>query len=217
MGKTVPPVAGAAAGTAANAALANDAGASATSLDDTAGKTRVPVTASAAGAAAASVTAVGADCCGPPDWENIGISILSDWSYSSKAESEITAVGGERVPLDGCSRRWRRACKGSPPRANGVVVSGGPDTLETGPSWQFISTSRCTCPCAMLFASPFTGGPARQAPLCSQSKLQKGRGRGYCCGAVLWPPLYLWSRTKLEKGRGAGCCCGDSAVPSPPL
>ena len=28
----------------------------------------------------------------------------------------------------------------------------------------------------MLFASPFTGGPSRQAPLCSQPKLQKGRG-----------------------------------------
>ena len=43
---------------------------------------------------------------------------------SPKAESEITTVGGERVPLGGCSRRWRRACKGSPPRANGAVASG---------------------------------------------------------------------------------------------
>ena len=44
----------------------------------------------------------------------------------------------------------------------------------------------------MLFTSPsFTSGPLRQAPLCSQPKLQKGRGP--CC------------------------CCGHSAVPSPPL
>ena len=62
--KTVPPVAGAAAGTAADAAPADDAGASTTPFDDAAGKTRVPVTAAAAGAAAASATAVGADCCG---------------------------------------------------------------------------------------------------------------------------------------------------------
>ena len=114
VGKIVPPVAGAAAGTAANTAPADDAGASATSFDDAAGKTRMPVTASAAGAAATSVTAVGADCCGPSDWENIGISILSDWTHSSKAESEITTVGGERVPLGGCSHRWWRACKGGP-------------------------------------------------------------------------------------------------------
>ena len=78
MGKIVPPVDGAAAGTAANATPADDAGASATSFDDTAGETRVPVTASAAGVAPASVPAVGADCCGPSDSENIGISILSD-------------------------------------------------------------------------------------------------------------------------------------------
>ena len=50
VGKTVPLVAGAAAGTAADAVLADDVGASATPFDDTAGKTRVPVTASAAGA-----------------------------------------------------------------------------------------------------------------------------------------------------------------------
>ena len=94
MGKTIPPVAGAAAGTAADTAPADDAGASAKPFDDTAGKTRVPVTAAAASAAAASATAVGADCCGlslvdiavcfghccrcPSDRENIGISILSD-------------------------------------------------------------------------------------------------------------------------------------------
>ena len=77
-------------------------------------------------------------------------------------------------------------------------------------------TSRCACPCAMLFASPtFTGGLLWQAYLWSQLKLEKGRGRGCCCGAVLWPPLYLWSQPKLEKGRGAGCCGG--AVLWPPL
>ena len=114
--------------------------------------------------------------------ENIGISISFDWSHSSKAESEITAVGGERVPLGGCSRRWWRACKGGLPLANDAVVSGGPDTLETGPPWQSISTSRCAFPCAILFASPLTGGLLRQAPLCSQPKLQKGRGPCWCCG-----------------------------------
>ena len=78
MGKTVPPVAGAAAGSAADAAPADDVGASATPFDDTSGKTLVPVIASAAGAAAASATAVGADCCGPSKRENIGISTFSD-------------------------------------------------------------------------------------------------------------------------------------------
>ena len=73
VGKTVPPVAGAAVGTSADAAPADDAGASATPFDDAAGKTRVPVTASAAGAAAASATTVGADCCSPSDRENIGV------------------------------------------------------------------------------------------------------------------------------------------------
>ena len=77
VGKTVP--------TAADAAPADDAGASATPFDDTAGKTRVSVTASAACAAAASVTAVGADCCGPSDWENIGISIDS-WDFFKDAQ-----------------------------------------------------------------------------------------------------------------------------------
>ena len=177
VGKTVPPVAGAAAGPAANAAPADDAGASGTSFDDTAGKTRVTVTASAAGATA-SVTAVGANCCGPSDGENVGISMLPVWSHYSKTESEITTVGGERVPLGGYSRRWWRACKGGPPLANDAVVSGGPDTLETGPPLQSISTSRCACPCVVLFASPFTGGPSRQAYLCSQPKLEKGRGPG---------------------------------------
>ena len=41
----------------------------------------------------------------------------------------------------------------------------GPDTSGTGPPWQSISTTRCACPCAMLFASPFTGGSSRQAYL----------------------------------------------------
>ena len=78
MGKTVPPVAGVAAGTAADAALADAVGASTTPFDDTSGKTRVPAIASATGAAAASATAVGADCCVPPNRENIGISTFSD-------------------------------------------------------------------------------------------------------------------------------------------
>ena len=85
VGKTVPQVAGATAGTAgaavdsaADAEPADDASASARFFDDAAGKTLVWVTASAAGAAAASATAVDGDCCGPSDRENIGISILSD-------------------------------------------------------------------------------------------------------------------------------------------
>ena len=78
VGKTVPPVAGAATDTAADAAFADNVGASATPFDDTARKTLVSVTASAAGAAAASATAVGADCCGLSDRENIGISTFSD-------------------------------------------------------------------------------------------------------------------------------------------
>ena len=78
VGKTVPPVGGAAAGTAADAAPIDDVGVSASPFDDTAGKTLVPVTASDTGAVAASATAVGADCCGPSDRENIGISIFSD-------------------------------------------------------------------------------------------------------------------------------------------
>ena len=61
---------GVAAGSAAGAAPADDVGASATPSDDTSGKTRVPVIASVAGAAAASVTAVGADCCGPSNREH---------------------------------------------------------------------------------------------------------------------------------------------------
>ena len=47
------------------------------------------------------------------------------------------------------------------------------------------------------------------------AKAREGRGRGCCCGAVLWPPWYLWSQPKLEKGREPGCCCG--AVLWPPL
>ena len=78
VGETILPVAGAAAGIAADAEPADDAGASATPFDDAAGKIRVQVTASAAGAAATSATAFGADCCGPSDRENIGILILSD-------------------------------------------------------------------------------------------------------------------------------------------
>ena len=67
MGKTVPPVAGTAAGIAAGAAPEDDVNASTTPFDDTSGKTRVPVIASAAGAAAASATAVvGADCYADP-------------------------------------------------------------------------------------------------------------------------------------------------------
>ena len=76
VGKTASSVADAAAGTAADAAPADDVGASATPFDNTAGKTLVPGIASAEGAVAAS--AVGADWCGPSDRENIGISILSD-------------------------------------------------------------------------------------------------------------------------------------------
>ena len=78
VGETVPLVAGAATGTAAEAAPADDVGASTTPFDDTTGKTRVPVIASAAGAAAAGATAVGADCCGPSNRENIGIFTFSD-------------------------------------------------------------------------------------------------------------------------------------------
>ena len=154
MVKVVPPVTGAAEGTAADGGPGDNAGASATPFDDTAGKTRMPVTAAAAGTAAASATAVGADCCGPStvnivcfdgccrcpyDRENIGVSISSDRSHSSNAESEITAVGGEKVPLGGRSRRWWRACKGSSPLANDAVVSGSRDTSENGPPWQSIT------------------------------------------------------------------------------
>ena len=78
VGKTVPPVDGAAAGTAADATPIDDVGVSATSFDDTAGKTLGPVTTSAAGSVAASATAIGADRYGPSDRENIGISILPD-------------------------------------------------------------------------------------------------------------------------------------------
>ena len=144
----VPLVAGAAAGTVTDAAPADDAGASATAFDDTTGKTRVPVTAASAGAAAASATAVGADCCDPSaadivcfggcchcpfDRENISISISFDWRHSTNAESEITTVSSERIPLGGCSRRWWRARKGSPLLANDAVVSGSPDNSETSP------------------------------------------------------------------------------------
>ena len=77
-GAAVSPVDGAAAGTAADATPIDDVDVSATPFDDTAGKTLVPVTASATGAVAVSATAVGVDCCGPSDRENIGISILPD-------------------------------------------------------------------------------------------------------------------------------------------
>ena len=108
----------------------------------------MPVTAASAGAAAASATAVGVDCGDPStvdivcfsgyclchsDREGIGIPISSDWSHSTNSESKITAVGGERVPLGGCSRRWWRVCKGSHLLANDAVVSGAPETSETGP------------------------------------------------------------------------------------
>ena len=140
-------------------------------------------TADDAGAPLTDAAEFGGCCRCPFDRENIGIFISFDWRHSSEAESEITAAGGERVPLGGCSPRWWRACKG------GLPLSGGPGTLETGPPWQPLSTSRCACPCAMLCASP-SGGPSRQASLLSQPKLQKGRGP--CC------------------------CCGHTAVPSPP-
>ena len=83
VGKTVPPVAGAAAGTAVDSAPADDVGVFVTPFDDTAGKTLVPVTASAAGAVAANSIAVGSDCCSPSDMENIDISIFSDRRHSS--------------------------------------------------------------------------------------------------------------------------------------
>ena len=108
---TVPLVAGSAADVSADAAAtADDAGAHPTDAAEFGGCCRCPF-----------------------DRENIGISISFNWSHSSKAESEITPVGGERVPRGGCSCRWCRACKGGPPLANDAVVSGGPDTLETGP------------------------------------------------------------------------------------
>ena len=50
VGKTVPPVAGAAAGTAVDAAPADGVGASATAFEDAAGKTLMSGTASVAGA-----------------------------------------------------------------------------------------------------------------------------------------------------------------------
>ena len=50
VGKTVPPVAGAAAGTAVDAAPADDVGAYATAFEDAAGKTLVSGSASVAGA-----------------------------------------------------------------------------------------------------------------------------------------------------------------------
>ena len=86
-------------------------------------------------AGASPIDAAWFDCCCrcPFDRENIGISILVDWSHPSKVESKITAVGGERVLPGGYSRRWWRACKGGPPLANDAVVSGGPDTSEAGP------------------------------------------------------------------------------------
>ena len=80
----------------------------------------------------------------------------------------------------------------------------------------------------------------RQAPLCSQPKLQKGRGPCCCCGhsTVPSPPVWcsctmlfasppftggplrqapLCSQPKLQKGWGSCCCCVHSAVPSPPV
>ena len=189
-GAAVPPVdVAASAATSDDTAPADDSRASTAPLIDVAERT-VPLVAGSAADVSADAAATADDtgatptdaaefggCCRCPfDRENIGISISFDWSHSSKAESEILAVGGERVPLDGCSHRWWRACEGSPPLSNDAVVSWGPDTLETGPPWQSISTSRCACPCAMLFASPLTGDRSRQAPFCSQPKLQKGRG-----------------------------------------
>ena len=58
----------------------------------------------------------------------------------------------------------------------------------------------------------------RQAYLCSQPKLEKGRGPGCCCGHGTVPsPSYLCSQPKLEKGRGPGCCWDHSTVLWPPL
>ena len=84
----------------------------------------VAATADDAGGPPADAAEFGGCCRCPFDRENIGISISFDWSHSSKTESGITAVGGERVPLGGYSRRWWRACKGGLPLANDVVVSG---------------------------------------------------------------------------------------------
>ena len=90
-------------------------GASTTPFDDTAGKILVPVTASAGGTAAASATAVGADCCGPSDRENNGISPFSDRRRSSTAPPSPPKKISERglflsspsppivgIPRDGC-------------------------------------------------------------------------------------------------------------------
>ena len=73
VGKTVPPVAGTAAGIAVDAALDDDVGASATS-----GDSRAP-TAPLSGVAEGTVPlVVGADCCGFSNRENIDISTFSD-------------------------------------------------------------------------------------------------------------------------------------------
>ena len=140
-GAAVPPVdVAASAAVSDDTAPADDSRASTASLIDAVEGTVPLVAGSATGIsadAAATVDDAGAlptdavefgCCCRCPfDRENIGLSISFKWSHSSNAESEITAVGGERVPLDGCSRRWRRARKGGPALANDAVVFGCPD------------------------------------------------------------------------------------------
>ena len=91
---TVSPVNGAAAGTAADASPIDDVGVFVTLFDNTAGKTLVPVTASAVGAVAANATAVGSDCFGPSDRENIELSIFSD-DATPLAVAAVAPVGRE--------------------------------------------------------------------------------------------------------------------------
>ena len=111
-GAAVPPVDVAASAAASDdTAPANDSRASTALLIDAAEGT-VPLIAGFAADVSADAAATTDDAGAPPtdaaefggccrcplDRENIGISISFDWSHSSKAESEITAVGGERVP-----------------------------------------------------------------------------------------------------------------------
>ena len=118
-GEAVPPVDVAAFAAASDdIAPADDSRASAAPLIDAAEGT-VPLVAGSAADVSADAAATANDAGDPPtdaaeyggccrcpfDRENIDVSISFDRSYSSKAESEITAVGGERVPRGGCSRR----------------------------------------------------------------------------------------------------------------
>ena len=148
-GAAVPPVDVAASAAASDdTAPADDSRASTAPLIDAAEGT-VPLVAGSAADISTDAAATADNAGAPPndaaefggychcnfDRENIGISISFDWSHFSKAESEITVVGNERVPLGGCRRRWWHAYKGDPPLANDAVVSGGQDTLETGTPW----------------------------------------------------------------------------------